>query len=119
MQKRKKNGKRCIVRIELTDAAKRKLEEIAEITGMTQVSVMSRMVEWFAKQSQLVQAGVIGQYPKEVQDEISKLILNNMAHQQGLAQKPNPSVGASSEGQKAPEGQNSSEEQKPPEGQTS
>jgi hypothetical protein len=70
---------RIIIRIELTPGAKSRLKGICEKTGMTQVAVLSRMVEWFAGQSEVIQAAVLGHYPAEVQAEVAKLILRRMA----------------------------------------
>ena len=72
-------ARRFIIRIELTQSAKGKLNEISDHNGMTQVSVMSRMVEWFASQPELIQAAVLGRYPREIEDDVAKLILRRMA----------------------------------------
>jgi hypothetical protein len=45
---------------------------------MTQVAMLSRLVEWFANQSDMIQAAVLGQYPLEIQSEIARLILKRM-----------------------------------------
>lgn len=70
---------RIIVRIELTPNAKARLNELSDKAGMTQVSMLSRLVEWFANQSDMIQASVLGQYPKEIEPDIAKLILKRMA----------------------------------------
>lgn len=41
---------RIIVRIELTPNAKARLNECTDKAGMTQVAMLSRLVEWFANQ---------------------------------------------------------------------
>jgi hypothetical protein len=69
---------RIIVRIELTREAKNRLTEISHRNGMTQVSVTSRLLEWFAGQSELVQAAVLGHYPQEIQADIAEMILKRM-----------------------------------------
>jgi hypothetical protein len=69
---------RIIVRIELTPRAKSSLNELTDKAGMTQVAMLSRLVEWFANQSDMIQAAVLGQYPLEIQDEIATLILKRM-----------------------------------------
>jgi hypothetical protein len=71
---------RIIVRIELTPDAKRRLMEISKRFGMTQISATSRLVEWFAGQSELVQAAVLGQYPAEIEGDVAKLILQKIAN---------------------------------------
>ena len=70
---------RIIFRIEITPAAKQRLADCAHSNGMTQMSVTSRIVEWFADQSELIQAAILGRYPKSIQGEIAKLILHRMA----------------------------------------
>ena len=70
---------RIIVRIELTPVAKDRLNEMSGRTGMTQVALLSRMVEWFAGQPQLIQGGVLGHYPKELQEDIGRMILKRIA----------------------------------------
>ena len=72
-------AKRYITRIELTDAVRKSLTEISHSNGMTQVSVLSRIVDWFADQPEIIQAGVLDRYPAELQPNIEKLILERMA----------------------------------------
>ena len=76
---------RIIVRIELTPDAKRRLMEISKRFGMTQISATSRLVEWFAGQSELVQAAVLGQYPAEIEGDVAKLILQKIANTSSAA----------------------------------
>ena len=69
---------RIIVRIELTPPAKKALEGLTEKAGMTQVAMLSRLVEWLATQSSTVQTAVLGQYSEETQAETAKLIVKQM-----------------------------------------
>jgi hypothetical protein len=78
MPKPKPKAKRVVMRVELTGPAKQKLDEVTDLTGMTQIQVMSRMIEWFTGQSELIQANVLGRYPVEIQDEVARLILRRM-----------------------------------------
>jgi hypothetical protein len=66
------------MRIELTGPAKQKLSALSDKHGMTQVAMMSRVVEWFAGQNELVQAAVLGRYPGEIGD-VARLILKRLA----------------------------------------
>jgi hypothetical protein len=70
---------RIIVRIELTPSAKEALNELTDKAGMTQVALLSRLVEWFSHQTDMIQAAVLGQYPSEIEADIAKLILKRMA----------------------------------------
>jgi len=70
---------RIILRIELTPGAKAKLNDFCERAGMTQVATLSRLVEWFSNQPGMVQRLVVGHIPKEMQQDVAKLMLKNMA----------------------------------------
>lgn len=59
-------AKRFIMRIELTGPAKKKLEQVSEQHGMTQVAAMSRLVEFFSSRDERVQAAIIGRFSGEV-----------------------------------------------------
>lgn len=72
---------RIILRIEITPEAKHRLSEMCRKAGMTQIALMSRLVAWFARQPDMIQAAVLGQYPPEVEQEIARLILKHMAGQ--------------------------------------
>ena len=72
-------SRRFIMRIELTGPAKQKLSALSDKNGMTQVAMMSRLVEWFAGQNELIQAAVLGHYPQEVESDVARLILKRMA----------------------------------------
>lgn len=71
-------ARRFIMRIELTGPAKQKLSTLSDKHGMTQVAMMSRLVEWFASQNELIQSAMIGRYPDEIEQDIAKLILKKM-----------------------------------------
>ena len=71
-------AKRFITRIELTPATRSKLTDVSHSNGMTQVAVLSRIVNWFADQPDVIQAGVLGRYPAELQPDIAWLILDRM-----------------------------------------
>lgn len=72
-------ARRFVIRLELTEAAKNSLSNLADHHGMTQVAVMSRLVEWFAAESELIQAAVLGRYPATIEADIARLILRKMA----------------------------------------
>jgi hypothetical protein len=67
------------MRIELTASAKQKLSALSDKHGMTQVAMMSRLVEWFASQEPLIQGAVLGHYPLEIEGDIARLILKRMS----------------------------------------
>ena len=70
---------RIILRIEISPDAKDNLQGITRQSGMTQVAMLSRLVEWFANQPDIIQAAVMGHYPPEIQVDIAKLILKRLA----------------------------------------
>jgi hypothetical protein len=67
------------MRIELTGPAKQKLSNLSDRHGMTQVAMMSRVVEWFATQSEMIQSAVLGRFPEEIEADVAKLVLKRMA----------------------------------------
>lgn len=71
--------KRVVFRIQLTVPAKDKLNEISDTLGITQIAMASRLVEWFAEQPDIIQAGVLGLYPQSVKQDIGRLILTRIA----------------------------------------
>ncbi len=70
---------RIIVRIELTAPAKKALETLTGKKGMTQVAMLSRLVEWLANQSPTVQASVLRQSLSEGDADTARLIVKQMA----------------------------------------
>ncbi|HVT90663.1 MAG TPA: hypothetical protein VHD56_17540 [Tepidisphaeraceae bacterium] len=72
--------RRFIMRIELTGPAKQKLSTLSDKHGMTQVAMMSRLVEWYAQQDELIQAAVMGHYPSDIEPDVAKLILKRMVN---------------------------------------
>jgi hypothetical protein len=59
------------VRIELIPDAKDKLMAACDEMGVTQVAAVSRLVEWFADQTDLVQAAVLGLYPRDIRADVA------------------------------------------------
>jgi hypothetical protein len=72
-------AKRFITRIELTTPTRIKLIDVTHSNGMTQVAVLSRIVQWFAAQPETIQAAVLGRYPVDIAPDIAKLLLERMA----------------------------------------
>lgn len=71
--------KRVVFRIQLTTEAKKRLLDISEQLGITQIAISSRLVEWFASQPDLIQAAVLGLYPDLIKQDVATLILNRLA----------------------------------------
>ena len=70
---------RIIVRLELIPPAKVELNGLSDEFGMTQVALISRVMEWLTTQDDLIKAIILGHIPKEVQPDVAKLILKRMA----------------------------------------
>lgn len=65
------------MRIELTDKAKAGLVDESDRTGMTQVALMSRLVEWYYNQPETIKALVLNHIPGAyLKDFIYKLAEN-------------------------------------------
>lgn len=73
--------KRSIVRVQLTPPVKKKLDALCEKRGMTQISVMSRLVGWLCDQDDLIQAAVLGQLSKKTQAQLARDLLESMSKQ--------------------------------------
>ena len=73
-------AQRYIMRIELKGTAKQKLSSLSEQHGMTQVAMMSRLIEWFSAQDEPVQSAAMARSVDKDQPDVAKLILNRMAN---------------------------------------
>lgn len=70
---------RIILRIELTPPAKDQLNETSDKLGMTQVAMLSRVIEWYARQPEVIQRIIVGHMPREIEREVARLVLQNVA----------------------------------------
>jgi len=70
---------RHILRIELLPDAQERFTAIHDRLGITQVAIASRLVEWAAEQSDVLQAAILGLYPDDVRDQIVPLIFKHIA----------------------------------------
>jgi hypothetical protein len=89
-------NKRCIMRIEVLPEVLETLADTTEQVGSTQVSVISRLLEWFVQQSDVTQAAILGLYPTDIQNELPRMIFEQMRAErprlENLRQKhPTPS----------------------------
>ena len=50
---------KSIIRISLSEGDARELEKLCEKRGMTQISLVSRMVEWLARQDNDIQSDIL------------------------------------------------------------
>jgi predicted transcriptional regulator len=73
------SAKRAVVRLQLDLEAKRRLDDLCEKRGMTQIAVISRLVIWFTKQDDLIQTAILGGLRPSDLTALSKLILKRMS----------------------------------------
>jgi hypothetical protein len=69
------------MRVELTRQAKRDLAYVADRQGMTQLSMLSRVVRWLSDQPTSVQAAVLGLYVAEGNEDVGRMVLRQLAAQ--------------------------------------
>jgi hypothetical protein len=72
-------NKRVIMRVEVEPSSKDRLDAFCERTGMTKVAAVSRLIDWFCKQSDAVQAMVQGLVPQSIQSSVASIILKRLA----------------------------------------
>ena len=73
--------KSVVFRIQLTPEAKKSLSGISDQLGITQLSLASRITEWFANQPDTVQGAVLGLYPELIRADVAELILAKLAEE--------------------------------------
>ena len=79
------------MRIEVLPEVMEILADATEQVGSTQVSVISRLLEWFVKQSDVTQAAILGLYPADIHNELPRMILNRVVLPLPLGPK-NPKI---------------------------
>ena len=57
------NARRVVFRIEISAAARDRLNSLSEDIGITQIAATSKLVTWFASQPDMIQAAILGLYP--------------------------------------------------------
>jgi hypothetical protein len=69
------------MRIEVFPGVPESLSDVTDRVGSTQVSVVSRLLEWFVKQPDVTQAAILGLYPGDIKKELPKMIIERMCAQ--------------------------------------
>jgi hypothetical protein len=72
------NAKRSIMRIQLDTISKDRLDEICQKRGMTQIAAMSRIVDWFGQQDELIQTSVLHNLSQASLSEMAKSLLKKL-----------------------------------------
>jgi len=74
------NGKpKPIMRIQLDGPSKTALDDLCQKRGMTQISLMSRLVGWFVKQDEVMQTAVMSQLDGEGLAKLAETALRKLA----------------------------------------
>jgi hypothetical protein len=68
-----------VVRVQVSNEAKVKLDGVCERRGMTQVAVLSRLIRWFVEQDDVVQVGCLGQLSADLKRDLARAALERMA----------------------------------------
>jgi hypothetical protein len=74
------NSSRSIVRVIVESDVSVTLGAICEKRGMTQVSVLSRLVRWCVKQEETIQNEVLNSDPMAESNETSRRLLRDLAN---------------------------------------
>jgi hypothetical protein len=72
-------SKRAIMRIQLETGAKTALERVSSRRGMTQIAMMTRLVQWFVRQDEVIQTAVMNSLSDEAIASLSRTLLKRYA----------------------------------------
>ena len=73
------SAKRAVIRLQLDIAAKQTLDKLCERRGMTQIAVLSRLVKWFGRQDEVVQASILGLLSEATLGDLAEVLLKRLA----------------------------------------
>ena len=71
-------AQRKVIRISVTSGAKKVIARWAAENDMKEIGVASRIYEWFGKQPEQIQRGILGLYGRLAPD-IARMVLERMA----------------------------------------
>jgi hypothetical protein len=80
-------AKRAVIRLQLDVVAKQQLDKLCERRGMTQIAVLSRLVKWFGRQDEVVQASVLGLLSDEMLGDLAEILLKRLSATTQAAKK--------------------------------
>ena len=72
-------AERIILRVELTPSAKESFNRVSDTLGMTQVAMLSRVIEWYSQQPELIQRIIVGHVPPQIEQQVARVMLRRMA----------------------------------------
>jgi hypothetical protein len=76
-------AKRAIMRVQLDDVAKDRLDDICKRRGMTQIALMSRLVNWFSQQDDYIQTAVLQSLSEGTMSSLAKTLLKRLSSEKG------------------------------------
>jgi hypothetical protein len=66
------------MRIEVFPRVPGSLADVTDRVGSTQVTVVSRLLEWLVSEPDVTQAAILGLYPGDIRKELPKMIIKRM-----------------------------------------
>jgi len=75
---KKMTSRRATMRIQLDSATKNELDELCEHRGMTQIAVMSRLVDWFVRQDDLIKTSILSSLSEETLSQLAKQLRKHL-----------------------------------------
>lgn len=84
--------KQAIVRLQLDAAAKQQLDQFCDKRGMTKIAVLARLLKWFTKQDQLVQASILNHLRAENLRELAEISLRRTGKSKARSKTSQPGV---------------------------
>jgi hypothetical protein len=70
----KQSSHRAVIRLELDVSSKRQIDDLTEKRGMTQIAVLSRLVKWFSRQDEIVQASILGLLSDDMLGDLNQIL---------------------------------------------
>lgn len=61
------------IRIAVTAAAKTTIEKLSDQTGLKEITIASRLYEWFSGQDEAVRASILGTIPESMRLDVARL----------------------------------------------
>jgi hypothetical protein len=80
-------SKRSVMRIQLDGTSKDRLEVICKKRGMTQIAVMSRLVNWFSVQDDYVQTAVLQALSEGSMATLAKSFMKKLSSEEGSSHR--------------------------------
>ena len=80
------------LRVRLAPGLKQRFDGVVDSSGMSQVSAVNRIVEWFCSQDEVTRAVVLGSIPESVRPDIARMLLERMVKDRSEAGEKSAAV---------------------------